>query len=115
MSELIAALAAFAMRFQQPIHGANGAMKPAFIEQRRVDLRGRAILKTLLMKARQYGGLFAIGKRSRRMPLRLRGRWGSRKKIADVSIAGTRLRAEPTTPGRLASFLLRDEVDPERS
>jgi hypothetical protein len=35
-------------------------MEPAFIEQCRVDLRGRAILKTLLMKARKYGGLFAI-------------------------------------------------------
>ena len=40
MGELIAALAAFAMRFQQAVHGANGAMKPAFIEQGRVDLRG---------------------------------------------------------------------------
>ena len=62
VSELIAAFAAFAMRFQQPIHGANRAMKPAFIEQRRVDLRGRAVLKTLLMKACQHGGLFALGK-----------------------------------------------------
>ena len=61
MRELIAAFSAFAMRFQQTIHRANGAMKPAFIEQRRIDLRGRAILKTLLMKARQYVGLFAIG------------------------------------------------------
>ena len=47
----IAALVAFPMRFQQTVHGANGAMKPTFIEQRRVDLRG-AILNTLLMKAR---------------------------------------------------------------
>ena len=61
MSELIAALAAFAMRFQQAVHGANRAMKPAFIEQRRVDLRGRAILKTLLMKAGKHGGLFECG------------------------------------------------------
>ncbi len=35
-------------------------MKPAFIQQCRIDLRGRAILKTLLMKARKHGGLFAI-------------------------------------------------------
>ena len=55
MSELIAAFAAFATRFQQAIHGADRAMKPAFIEQCRVDLRGRAILKTLLMKTRQHG------------------------------------------------------------
>jgi hypothetical protein len=59
MSELIAALATFSMRFQQAIHGADRAMKPAFIEQCRIDLRGRAILKTFLMKARQHGGLFA--------------------------------------------------------
>ena len=58
MRKLIAALATFAMRFQQAIHGANGAMKPAFIEQRRIHLRGRAILKTLLMKASQHSGLF---------------------------------------------------------
>jgi hypothetical protein len=34
------------------------SMKPAFIEQRCVDLRGRAVLKTLLMKTRQHVGLF---------------------------------------------------------
>jgi hypothetical protein len=33
-------------------------MKAAFIEQGRVDLRGGAVLKTLLMKTRQHGGLF---------------------------------------------------------
>jgi hypothetical protein len=32
MGELIPALAAFATRFQQTIHGADGAMKPAFVE-----------------------------------------------------------------------------------
>jgi len=35
-------------------------MKPAFIEECRVNLRGGAVLKTLLMKARQHGGLFGF-------------------------------------------------------
>jgi hypothetical protein len=35
-------------------------MKPAFIEEWGVDLRGRAVLKPLLMKARKYGGLFVF-------------------------------------------------------
>jgi hypothetical protein len=35
-------------------------MKPAFIEECGVDLRGRAVLKPLLMKARKYGGLFVF-------------------------------------------------------
>ena len=60
MGELITAFAAFAMRFQQAVHGANRAMKLAFIEQSRVDLRGGAVLKTLLMKTRQHGGLFVF-------------------------------------------------------
>jgi hypothetical protein len=51
MSQLIAALAAFPARFQQPVHGANRAMKLALVEQRCVDLRGRAILKTFLMQS----------------------------------------------------------------
>jgi len=54
---LIAAFPVLTAGFEQPGHGANGALKPAFIEQYRVDLRGRAILKTLLMKARQHGRL----------------------------------------------------------
>lgn len=45
-------------------------MKLVFIEQRRVDLRGRAILKTLRMKTAQHGLLFGLGERSRLMPLR---------------------------------------------
>jgi hypothetical protein len=60
MGELITAFAAFTMRFQQAVHGANRAMKPAFIEQGRVDLRGGAVLKTLLMKTRQHSGLFVF-------------------------------------------------------
>jgi len=40
MGELVAALATFAARFQQPVHGADRAMKLALIEQRRVDLGG---------------------------------------------------------------------------
>jgi hypothetical protein len=60
MSSLIGALAAFATRFQQPVHGADRAMKLALIEQRRVDLRGRAILKTLRMKTSQHAGLFTF-------------------------------------------------------
>ena len=114
MSELIAALAAFAMRFQQTVHGANRAMKPAFIEQGRVDLRGRAILKTLLMKTGQHGGLFAFRKRPRRMPLRVFRRWRQQEKDRDVCDAGTRWRAEPPAPGRLASLPPRDGVDPRR-
>ena len=43
-------------------------MKPAFIEQGGVDLRRGAILKTLLMQARQHRGLFAVGERSWGMP-----------------------------------------------
>jgi hypothetical protein len=35
-------------------------MKPAFIEQGRVDLRGGIVLKTLLMQTRQHGGLFVF-------------------------------------------------------
>jgi hypothetical protein len=35
-------------------------MITALIEQGRVDLCRRAILKTLLMKTSQYGGLFAF-------------------------------------------------------
>jgi hypothetical protein len=35
-------------------------MKPAFVEQGRIDLRRRAILKTLGMKTRQHRGLFAL-------------------------------------------------------
>ena len=61
MRELIAALKAFAARFQQPVHGADRAMKLALIEQRRVDLCGRAILKPLLMKAGQYRLPFGFG------------------------------------------------------
>jgi hypothetical protein len=70
MSQLIAALAAFAARLQQAVHGADRAMKLAFIEQRCVDLRGRAILKPLLMKAGQYRLPFGLGEGPRRMPLR---------------------------------------------
>jgi len=71
MGELIAAFAAFATGFQQAVHGADRAMITALIEQGRVDLCRRAILKTLLMKTSQYGGLFAFRECSRRMPLPL--------------------------------------------
>src|SRR5665213_957993 len=44
------------------------------------------------------------------------GKMGRQEKDPrDVLSAGTRSRAEPTVLGMLASFLLRDEVDPERS
>jgi hypothetical protein len=71
MGELIAALAALAPGFQQPVHSADRTMITALIEQGRVDLCRRAILKTLLMKTSQYGGLFAFRECSRRMPLSL--------------------------------------------
>jgi hypothetical protein len=68
MGELIAAFTAFATGFQQVVHGADRTMITALIEQGRVDLCRRAILKTLLMKASQYGGLFTFRECSRRMP-----------------------------------------------
>ena len=68
MRELIAALAAFAAPFQQAVHGADGAMKLALIEQRRIDLRGRRVLKTILMKARKNGLLFSFCQSPRREP-----------------------------------------------
>jgi hypothetical protein len=71
MGELISALAALAPGFQQPVHGADRTMITALIEQGRVDLCRRAILKTLLMKTSQYGGLFDFRECSRRMPLSL--------------------------------------------
>src|SRR5258708_4910742 len=70
MGELIAPLAAFATRFQQAVHSTDRAMKPAFIEQCGIDLRGGAVLKTLLMKARQHRGLLVFRECPRRMPLR---------------------------------------------
>src|ERR1700687_5651486 len=70
MSELIAALAAFAAPLQQPVHGADRAMKLALIQQRRVDLRGRTILKSFLMKTGQYRQPLGFRECPRRMPLR---------------------------------------------
>jgi hypothetical protein len=58
VGELIAAFPAFALRFQQAVHRANGAMKPAFIEQGGVNLGRGAVLKPLLVKTGQDGGLF---------------------------------------------------------
>src|SRR3984885_9629308 len=68
MSQLIAALATFPARFQQPVHGADRAMKLALIEQRGVDLSRRRILKTILMKARQHCLLFSLRQSPRREP-----------------------------------------------
>ena len=68
MSELIAAFPAFATPFQQAVHRANRAMEPPFIQQCGINLGGRAILKTLLMKTRQNSGLLGFGKGSARMP-----------------------------------------------
>jgi hypothetical protein len=68
MSQPIAALAAFPARFQQALHGADRAMKLALIEQRRVDLGGRTVLKTILRKARQHCLLFGFRQSPRREP-----------------------------------------------
>src|SRR5277367_3658684 len=98
MSQLIAALAAFAAHFQQAVHGADGAMKLTLIEQRRVDLRGRAILKPLLMKTGQYRYPLGFRECPRRMPLR--GHSNRRKTAAAPPVpAGSRHRQ------RLAGWL----------
>src|ERR1017187_6192458 len=53
MHELVAALTRLARAFQNPVHSANRAMIPAFVEQRGVNCCRRAVLKSLLMKAGQ--------------------------------------------------------------
>jgi hypothetical protein len=45
MSELVAAFAGFALLFEHPIHGADRAEILPFIEQRRINSGGRAILE----------------------------------------------------------------------
>src|SRR5260370_24924531 len=50
MSELIAAFAGFATPFEQAIHGADRAEILSFIEQRRINSGGRAILEAFSMQ-----------------------------------------------------------------
>src|ERR1700722_16997750 len=101
MGELIAALAAFAAGFEQPVHGANGAMKPAFIQQRGVHLRRRAVLKTLLVKACQHRGLFAFRQRPHRMPIGMRG--GRKTNTAPATTIPGRARNRQRLAGPLHS------------
>jgi len=73
-------------------------MKLTLIEQRRVDLRGRAILKPLLMKTGQYRYPLGFRECPRRMPLR--GHSNRRKTAAAPPVpAGSRHRQ------RLAGWL----------
>jgi hypothetical protein len=68
MNELVAALTRLALPFQNPVHGANRAVIPAFVEQRSVNRRGRTVLKPLLMKAGQDRSTFRSIQRSRNKP-----------------------------------------------
>src|ERR1700691_2904870 len=99
MSQLIAALAVFPARLQQPVHSADRAMKLALIEQRRVDLGRRRVLKTILMEARQHCLLFSFRQSPSREPQP--GRRPGKK--AGGSAADTTWLAEPPTLGRLVS------------
>jgi hypothetical protein len=53
MHKLVAALTRLALAFENPAHGANRAMIPAFVEQRGVNRGRRAVLKSLLMEEGQ--------------------------------------------------------------
>src|SRR3954454_11563002 len=66
--ELVAALTRLARAFENPVHGANRAMIPAFVEQRSVNRSRRAVLKSLLMKAGQYRFPLRGNKRPRNLP-----------------------------------------------
>src|ERR1019366_709042 len=55
MGELIAALASFTLLHQQTVHGADGAVIPALVQQRGIDGGGRAILESFFMQAAQHG------------------------------------------------------------
>ena len=50
MNELVAALTRHALSFENPVHCANRAVIPAFVEQRSVNRRRSTVLKSLLMK-----------------------------------------------------------------
>ncbi len=54
MNELVPALARLALLCQNPVHCADRAMIPALVEERGVNGRRRAVLKSLLMKATPY-------------------------------------------------------------
>src|SRR3989475_8244900 len=58
MRELIAAFAGFTLLFQEAIHGANRAVIPPFIEQRRIHSGWRAILKPFFVEMSQDGFAF---------------------------------------------------------
>ena len=66
MGELIAALARFAFLFEQAIHGANRAEILSFIEQRRINSGGRAILEAFSVQMRQDRFAFRWSKSARR-------------------------------------------------
>ena len=68
MRELVAALTRLARAFQNPVHGANRAMIKALVEQRGVNRRRRAVLKSLLMKAGQDHFPFRANQRTRHVP-----------------------------------------------
>jgi len=51
MGQLIATLTCFPFRLKDTVHSADGAVILALIQQRGIDLRGRRILKTFLVKA----------------------------------------------------------------
>src|ERR1017187_1534688 len=70
MGELIAALASFTLLRQQPVHGADGAVIAAFVQQRGIDGGGRAILESFFMQAAQNGFPLRLAERA--------GRYGRR-------------------------------------
>ena len=55
MGELIAALASFTLLRQEPVHGADGAVIAALVQQRGIDGGGRTILESFFMQAAQHG------------------------------------------------------------
>src|ERR1035441_10296667 len=55
MGELIAALTSFTLLRQQPVHGADGVVVVALVQQRGIDGGGRAILESFFMQAAQHG------------------------------------------------------------
>ena len=111
MGELITAFAAFAMCFQQAIHGADRAMitglhragprRPARgSNPENAPHAGKPEPRTVRVRKRPDG-----------MPLR-----GHREGRETASCAAdTRSHAEPTVPDRPASHPPKDGVDPERS
>src|SRR3954447_9730898 len=68
MDQLVATFTHLAFAFQNPVHGANRAMIPAFIEKGGVNRSRRAVLKSLFMQAGQNRFPFAGNKRPWHMP-----------------------------------------------